>query len=182
MELRLCSASDILELRHKVLRAGKPFHTAHFEGDDEPETRHYLLAEHGEVLVCLSLLQREMPPPDHGISFPAALFNAFEKRGCSDLHTVLLHPAKADNRLKAWQLRGMATADEVQGRGLGSRLIRFALEDAAATGYAPVFWCNARLRAVPFYERNGWIITSHEFDVPGIGPHHRMATCFVSTY
>jgi GNAT superfamily N-acetyltransferase len=78
----------------------------------------------------------------------------------------------------AWQLRGMATrADHVR-RGIGTRLLRFAEETLRAAGELRLLWCNARLTAVPFYERVGWVIASDVFDVPTVGPHrvmvHRM--------
>jgi GNAT superfamily N-acetyltransferase len=68
----------------------------------------------------------------------------------------------------------MATAHGNQGGGLGTKLMKFALEDARKLGFSPIFWCNARIKAVPFYQRNGWQIASDEFDVPGIGPHFVM--------
>jgi GNAT superfamily N-acetyltransferase len=74
----------------------------------------------------------------------------------------------------AWQLRGMATDSEVQGMGFGSQLIQFAAKDALAEGYSNIFWCNARLAAVPFYQKNGWEIISPIFKVPIFGPHHKM--------
>ena len=35
-------------------------------------------------------------------------------------------------------------------------------------------WCNARIRAVPMYERRGFVIVSDIFEIEGIGPHHDM--------
>jgi hypothetical protein len=71
----------------------------------------------------------------------------------------------------AWQLRGMATRSDVVRRGLGSAVLRFV----EAAGFdPPLLWCNARLVAVPFYERQGWTVASERFDIPGVGPHHVM--------
>lgn len=39
--LRAVSLADILSLRHAELRSGLPVVTAHFDGDDDPETRHF---------------------------------------------------------------------------------------------------------------------------------------------
>lgn len=69
----------------------------------------------------------------------------------------------------AWQLRGMAVVPERRSTGLGSELLRVVHEEVAEP-----MWCNARIRAVPFYARNGWIVVSPCFDIPGVGPHHRM--------
>lgn len=68
------------------------------------------------------------------------------------------------------QLRGMAVAQAWQGRGLGGALLL-----AAHGRISAPMWCNARLRAVPFYARHGWVVDSAVFDIAGIGPHHRMS-------
>jgi GNAT superfamily N-acetyltransferase len=68
-----------------------------------------------------------------------------------------------------WQLRGMAVDDGQQGRGLGRRLL-----DGLVAEVAQPLWCNARLSAVPFYEKAGWRVISDAFDIPGVGPHKRM--------
>ena len=74
----------------------------------------------------------------------------------------------------ACQLRGMATrADHVR-RGIGAELLRFAEETLRAEDGPRLFWCNARLTAVPFYERVGWVVVSDVFDVPSVGPHRAM--------
>jgi len=75
---------------------------------------------------------------------------------------------------KAWQLRGMAADVGVQGKGLGGRLVQFALQDALSDGYSYIFWCNARKSAARFYEQNGWKYISEEFMVPVFGPHYKM--------
>jgi GNAT superfamily N-acetyltransferase len=71
----------------------------------------------------------------------------------------------------AWQLRGMATRADVVRHGLGSALLRFV---EGAAGDPPLLWCNARLGAVPFYERQGWTVASARFEIAGVGPHHAM--------
>lgn len=73
----------------------------------------------------------------------------------------------------AWRLRGMATSDAARGTGLG----RVVLEECFAVvreGGGQFLWCNARLVAVPFYERLGMACVGPEFDIPDIGPHYVM--------
>ena len=77
---------------------------------------------------------------------------------------------------KAWQLRGMAADVGVQRKGLGGRLVQFAIQDALSEGYSSVFWCNARKAAARFYQQNGWKYISDEFMVPVFGPHYKMIT------
>ncbi len=74
----------------------------------------------------------------------------------------------------AWQLRGMATDAAVQGRGLGRRLLEDAVADARRDEPGRIFWCNARISAIGFYERLGWRVVSEPFDVPTAGPHVKM--------
>lgn len=65
------------------------------------------------------------------------------------------------------QLRGMATDPSAQGQGLGSVLLR------AVQASGPL-WCNARLRARPFYARAGWHPIGEVFEIAKVGPHQRM--------
>lgn len=81
------------------------------------------------------------------------------------------HPAL--NAWKPYRLRGMATDPDHQGKGAGKRLMLFAMEHLKAQK-ADLVWCNARLVAVPFYERLGFEKTGDQFDIPGIGPHFLM--------
>lgn len=69
-----------------------------------------------------------------------------------------------------WRLRGMATAPEARGRGLGLALVEACAGHAAGQGGAEL-WCNARLAATGFYLRAGFRPVGDAFDLPGIGPH-----------
>ena len=73
------------------------------------------------------------------------------------------------------QLRGMATDEAVRGTGTGGDIVRFA-EDYARKNGATGLWCNARLRAVGFYERCGWQTEGEEFHIPDVGPHFIMVS------
>ena len=72
---------------------------------------------------------------------------------------------------KAYQLRGMATLEEYRGRGFGNQLVNFAIDylRGQKTNY---IWCNARKKAVRFYQNLGFEIISPEFELHGVGPHH----------
>jgi GNAT superfamily N-acetyltransferase len=74
----------------------------------------------------------------------------------------------------AWQLRGMAVEDGLQGKGIGTAIIDAAKERIAATG-ATVLWCNARDTALGFYERLGFTVYGDGFvDTSAHLPHHVM--------
>jgi GNAT superfamily N-acetyltransferase len=74
----------------------------------------------------------------------------------------------------AYQLRGMATRADHARRGIGTALLRHAEQALVAETGVRVLWCNARLPALGFYERMGWLIVSDQFEVPTVGPHRRM--------
>ncbi|HEY2082471.1 MAG TPA: GNAT family N-acetyltransferase, partial [Verrucomicrobiae bacterium] len=66
----------------------------------------------------------------------------------------------------AWQLRGMCTDDLYQGQGFGGKLLECAEAAILQDSKVRLFWCNARVPALRFYERQGWIVDSEEFDIP----------------
>jgi len=74
----------------------------------------------------------------------------------------------------AWQLRGMATAPDFRGRGLGRDILGFIEADIQAIQPIRLLWCNARVPAIRFYQRLGWQLVSDEFEIPTAGPHVRM--------
>ena len=74
----------------------------------------------------------------------------------------------------SWRVSAMATAPDHRGCGLGRLILRALVEHASARGATRV-WCNARLAARGFYDREGWVVESEVFDLPDIGPHVVMA-------
>ena len=138
--VRRATMSEILELRHVVLRPGRPLESAIFDGDGDSGTMHFGAFVGRDNVGCATLVRR-----------------SFEGRS-------------------AWQLRGMATAAAWQRRGVGSMLLGF-IERIVANlprDMPHLLWCNARVEAVAFYEKHSWKVVSERFDVPGVGPHHRM--------
>lgn len=72
-----------------------------------------------------------------------------------------------------WRIRGMATEPAFQGFGYGGEALEALLAWGRAQGI-PLFWCNAREKAIPFYEKHGFTIESEMFGIDGIGPHKVM--------
>lgn len=84
------------------------------------------------------------------------------------------HPQNVEGHIgTGYQLRGMATIPGFQGKGMGSRLLGFAIVYLRGQ-QIDYLWCNARKTALNFYADIGFEIISEEFDVPGIGPHYVM--------
>jgi GNAT superfamily N-acetyltransferase len=74
---------------------------------------------------------------------------------------------------RQWRIRGMATHPGFQGQGYGSMVLD-ALLAWGRMERIPLFWCNARERAIPFYLRHGFTIESGLFEIVPIGPHKVM--------
>ena len=72
-----------------------------------------------------------------------------------------------------YQLRGMATAHSFQGKGIGNKLVNFAIVYLRGQ-HINYVWCNARQKAFKFYTSLGFEFISDFFDIPNIGPHKQM--------
>ncbi len=71
----------------------------------------------------------------------------------------------------AVQLRGMATAPQLQGRGVGGILVEAGCLHAATL--APLVWARARDSALNFYLRHGFMVEGDGFiDETTRIPHH----------
>jgi GNAT superfamily N-acetyltransferase len=73
----------------------------------------------------------------------------------------------------AWRLRGMATAPELRGQGIGALVLRAAIAHISVNG-GKLVWCNARTPALRFYEREGFRTHGDQWVDPQIGPHVAM--------
>ncbi len=71
----------------------------------------------------------------------------------------------------AWRIRGMASAPDMRGRGIGSALLASCERHAREQG-ATLLWCNARVRARSLYERAGMTVLGEPFDIKPIGLHY----------
>jgi predicted GNAT family N-acyltransferase len=72
-----------------------------------------------------------------------------------------------------YQLRGMATKEEMRDKGFGSILLETATHILKDRG-AAIIWCNAREIAVPFYKRKGFTVLGESFEIDQIGTHYKM--------
>jgi GNAT superfamily N-acetyltransferase len=72
-----------------------------------------------------------------------------------------------------FQIRGMAVLEAHQQKGYGALLIERA-EKYCFEKNASVIWFNAREKAVPFYEKNGYQTKGNSFEIPEVGIHFVM--------
>ena len=151
--VRRVPAAVVRPLRTAVLRpTWEPGRLATYPEDDDAGTVH-VAAYDGEAVGGVGTVYAEAPPDARHDEIPAA---AYEPGA-------------------GWRLRGMATSEAARGTGLGRAVLRECFA-AVRDGGGSFLWCNARLGAVPFYERLGMQAVGPEFDIPGIGPHYVMWT------
>lgn len=84
------------------------------------------------------------------------------------------HPQSKEPYLGiGFQLRGMATQINYQGKGIGNQLLNFAIVYLRGQKVNYI-WCNARRVAYRFYSNLGFEFISDEFEIANIGPHRTM--------
>lgn len=76
-----------------------------------------------------------------------------------------------------YQLRGMATLIEFQGIGAGKIMMEKAFEILKEMD-CNCLWCNARVIAVPFYQKLGLQTFGEKFEIKYVGDHYVMFKYF----
>ena len=69
----------------------------------------------------------------------------------------------------------MATRADARNKGFGGKVLQGLIGHVADRGGGLV-WCTARLGAVDFYMRHGFLVRGEPLRVPGLGPHLTMST------
>ena len=151
MTVRRVAASVVHPVRTEVLRPGwAPASAVYADVDERPGTVH-VAAFDGAAVAAVGTAFAEAPPEALRGELPASAYA----------------PGAA------WRLRGMASTGAARGRGFGRAVLDGVFAAAREAG-ASVLWCNARLGAVAFYERQGLRTAGERFDLPEIGPHYVM--------
>ena len=140
MHVKIVDVDSILELRHKVLRHGKPFESCFYKEDRISSTIH-LAAINKETIVSCATFYREK-------------------------NNHIAHK-------NSFRLRGMATEEKFRKKGFGKLLLKTAEKIISEKG-SNNLWCNARIKAVPFYLSCGYKIFGQLFDIHDIGAHYMM--------
>ncbi len=90
------------------------------------------------------------------------------------ISVATFHSAKREGfEGSGFQLRGMVTSPEHQGRGIGNQLLNFSIVYLRGRN-ANYLWCNSRKTAYHFYQGIGFEFISDEFEVENIGLHRVM--------
>ena len=93
--------------------------------------------------------------------------------------TWMQRPFPLAEEHKALQLRGMATAVNVQGKGIGALLLVAGQSHGREIG-AHLIWANARDAALNFYNRHGYSTVGEGFiETVTQLPHHKVVKYLV---
>jgi GNAT superfamily N-acetyltransferase len=90
--------------------------------------------------------------------------------------SVMAEPEPDDDLMTeegVWHLRGMAVDPDQRGTGVGAALIE-RLRDFVQRSGGGLIWCNARVSAEGFYEKQGFVPVGEPWEQPDTGPHIRM--------
>jgi len=71
------------------------------------------------------------------------------------------------------QIRGMAVDPDIQSKGIGTALLEKTIKVLREKKQKSV-WCNARINAVSFYNKNSFVIDGDSFMIKGVGEHFKM--------
>ena len=82
-------------------------------------------------------------------------------------------PAPDDLR-PAFQIRQMGTLEKWRRQGCAREVLKLLEVGSSAEWGCASGWLQARLPAIPFYERMGWTAFGPTYEVEGIGPHVSM--------
>ena len=150
VKVELIETAASYPLRHAILRPQQDSATVAWEGDDDLGTATFGAVDQvSRDVLSVATVFRETAP-------------------CRPVDVGLAVGMGGDKT--TWRLRGMATRADLQGNGLGSMVIN-AVFDYVADNGGDLIWCNARVRAVAFYKRAGFVTWGSEWTLPSIGPH-----------
>lgn len=135
---------QILTLRARELRAGKPADSARFPEDDDATTLHFAAWVNDTVVGCLTLIEQA------GNEGPG-----WQLRGMATV--------------KEWRKRGLGRNLLAHAEDHLKKTGRMRMKERRLR-----IWCNARTGAVSFYKRMGYRVVSDEFIIERIGPHYKM--------
>jgi len=77
------------------------------------------------------------------------------------------------NSKEEGQIRSMAVRDDMQGKGFGKKIIGYIEAKAMELGLKKID-LDARINAVKFYEKSGYMVIGESYLLFGIIPHFKM--------
>lgn len=126
--------------------------------------RHSILRPHQDLATCV------YPADEAPTTFHLGAFKEDELIGIASFYKE----SNSDFAQECqYQLRGMATSPEFRGMNIGKQLI-IAAEAILKERQVDLWWCNARMVAIGFYEKLGLSVHGEIFEIEPIGLHKVM--------
>lgn len=148
--IQIVPVEKTLDLRFRVLGWGKPAAECLLPGDHSPTTFHYTFLKNEKIVAVLSLMQSSA------------------QEGGAWVENF----ARLDGKSNVYRLRAMAVDPAFQSQGLGRKLLKKALADCREKKIQMI-WCDARIKAIAFYQNMGFLIDANVYEVPQVGPHQK---------
>tara|TARA_B100001029_G_scaffold168984_1_gene163489 strand:+ start:65 stop:499 length:435 start_codon:yes stop_codon:yes gene_type:complete len=129
-----------------------------------------------EALIVRAPVLRKNQSPDLASIKEDNLSETFHFGGFIDnkiVATATIYPENRKHSQNEWRLRGMAVLDDYQLHGIGQLILKSCF-NLIQNKNGKTIWCNARIRAINFYKKCGFVICSDKFDIPSIGAHFIM--------
>ncbi len=98
-------------------------------------------------------------------------FGYFDNQTLVGVVSVLEQKTTVFTSKKQLQIRGMAVLETHRNKNIGKKLLLHCEEYAKKRKFE-ILWFNARLVAVPFYEKSGYIKIGKPFEIKEIGTHY----------
>ena len=103
-------------------------------------------------------------------TFHMACFKEEKIVVCATFYPEHTEKSQAEN---AYRLRGMATEEGKRRKGYGKEIIK-KIEKILIKKKQNYIWCKARLEALEFYKKLGFLVIGEKFNIKDIGPHYIM--------
>ena len=98
---------------------------------------------------------------------------AFENDKLVGISTIMKNKKQEFSNENQYQLRGMAILPSYRGKGIGNKMINYALKELSIKK-SSLLWCNAREVAVDFYIKMNFKILGEKFYIEEVGNHFVM--------
>jgi ribosomal protein S18 acetylase RimI-like enzyme len=98
---------------------------------------------------------------------------AFAGEVCIGIATCIKKEHDKIEDKEAYQLRGMAVKTDIQNSGIGKLIVDKTIEILHERNCKTV-WCNAREKALGFYDKMRFIRVGERFQIPKVGTHYLM--------
>ncbi len=134
------------------------------EAEDIRPLRHKMLRQGKEF--STTTYKRD----DEEVTFHLGVFVENEIVSCATFYPENIDKVYAKN---AYRLRGMATDENYSRNGYGKKIMKKGFTILTSKN-CDILWCNARLKAVPFYKSIGLKKMGELFEISDIGPHYFM--------